>query len=200
MGDFRGRGACQWWTMGLKLLPSRLCPKIFFWKIHLRTNWGWKLKLDLFKACLSDTFLGFITFLSKVFILPSSGLGRLFQLLWKGQQENICFCWLSLFATFVWIFCRFSLQTFAIFVWIFVTICTFEPMYICLFVGNQENICFCWRSLFATFVLLFRQCRLSRGHSTKWDSGYFTLSNFIKLALFHFITITHIPRNNYLQT
>ena len=44
-------------------------------------------------------------------------------------------------------------------------------------------------------LLLFRQCRLSRGHSTKWDSGYFTLSNFIKLALFDLIAITHIPQN-----
>ena len=40
-------------------------PQFFFQKIHqlLRICWDEKLKVDLFKACLSDTFLGFITFL-----------------------------------------------------------------------------------------------------------------------------------------
>ena len=101
LGDFQhGRGACQRWTMGLKFVPSRL-PQFFLPK---NPPLDQKLKVDLFKGCLSaDTFQGFITFPWEVFISTKfRGGGRLFQLLWKGQQENICFCWRSLFATFVW--------------------------------------------------------------------------------------------------
>ena len=89
----------------------------------------------------------------------------------------------------------------------------FELWYICQFFSFTNNLYFHYcLNIFVTSIwifafaddlylpllfclLLFRQCRLSRGHSTKWDSGYFTLSNFIKLALFDLIAITHIPQN-----
>ena len=54
--------------------------------------------------------------------------------------------------------------------------------------ANRRIFAFADDLYFPLLFPLFRQCRLSRGHSSKWDSGYFTLSNFIKLALFDLIT------------
>ena len=95
-----------------------------------------KLEPYLFGACLSDTFLGFITFLWEVFI--SANFRQAISTSVKRPTGE----YLLLLTIFISHFC--------------------SP--------------------------LFRQCRLSRGHSSKWDSGYFTLLNFIKLTLFDLIT------------
>ena len=132
-GDFHGRGACRsLWTMGLKLDPSRLrsnLAPLFLPKKNppaLDQSWGEKLKVDLFKACLSDTFLGFITFRWEVFISAKFGDGEAISTSVKRPTGEylflltifICHCCLNISATFVWL-------------------C--DNMYICMFVYLKVN-------------------------------------------------------------
>ena len=121
-------------TNAVEVGPINTLPKLHpFSPLQILNS---KLELDLFGACLSDTFLGFITFLWEVFI--SANFRQAISTSVKRPTGE----YLLLLTIFISHFC--------------------SP--------------------------LFRQCRLSRGHSSKWDSGYFTLSNFIKLTLFDLIT------------
>ena len=146
--------------------------------------------------CLNICFFWqslFATFICTLIYLP------LLFLLLKIYIYHLC---LNIFVTSMWIF-AFTDNLYLPLL--------FELWYICQFFSFTNNLYFHYcLNIFVTSIwifafaddlylpllfclLLFRQCRLSRGHSTKWDSGYFTLSNFIKLALFDLIAITQIP-------